>query len=168
MGSEFLGLGQYCRKQEELNGPCTPGSQTRNSQEEGGWGLRDCLSFQTYLPSLQTGICSTSLFSFAIFTWCLRPDLSTNSFYWNTREVLKRRRKESLGRERQGKQNIHMSVSMFSGAQTYLGKWFFARDLWCQIVEWLPVIYDSFFITSFLMRQIKTNPHSFPESGACS
>lgn len=53
-------------------------------------------------------------------------------------------------------------MSTFAGVQTHLGKWCFGRSLWCQIVELLPVFYDSFFIISPLMRQIKTNPHSFP------
>ena len=55
-----------------------------------------------------------------------------------------------------------MNVSVFAGEHTLLGKWFFGQGLWCQIVELPAVFYDSFFIISPLMRQIKTNPHSFP------
>lgn len=51
---------------------------------------------------------------------------------------------------------------MFAGPQIHLGKCFFGREFWCQIVELLPVFYDSFFIISPRMRQIKTNLHSFP------
>lgn len=35
---------------------------------------------------------------------------------------------------------------MFARVRAQLWKWFLGRGLWCQIVELLPAIYDSFFI----------------------
>ena len=157
------------------------GSAFMAPRPETAWGVRgsgvwQCPSFQTDLPSPQRDVCFTSLSCFSsIFTWCLRPDTSTNSFHWKIREIFKRgkkdRIKEKTSRTLYERDHVCRSADSawkmipwkrpLASNSWAAVKWFLGRGLWRQIVELLPVFYDSFIISP-PMRQIKTNLHSFP------
>lgn len=155
MGLEFLRSGQWVARIQWALHPWL--FQGRNSlgREGGGSG---CPSLQTDQTSPLRSVCFTFLFYFLV-----SPDA------WDLTllliivfEISGKCFKDKGKKKRKGQAEPYTNVSMFAGEHTLLGKRFFGRGLRCHIVELPPVFYDSFFIISPLMRQIKTNPHSFP------
>lgn len=92
-GVRISGIRSTDRKNSMGSASIAPRPET--ARGVGASGLWECPSFQTDLPSPQRDVCFTSLSCFSsIFTWCLRPDPSTNSFHWKIREIFKRGKKD--------------------------------------------------------------------------
>lgn len=68
------------------------------------WGQRAKLSFQTELCLSREVFASLPFLSISVFTWCLRPDSSTNSFHWGASEIFKRRKGGKVEKKKENKE----------------------------------------------------------------